>query len=184
MLSVLIPSSTRLTLIKLLRKKPDAASSSIDNAICVVARASRKREAPRAPEGWPDALFSVEIRSGRVLCSAGNSPKSSPVPTVSAAAYSMASGLTRKSIVCATCAGSSDMMKTSVHFATKSEARPPNAASRRDSVSSWPIRRVRLAPMESRTAISVARAAERASSRLAMLAHAISRTSPVTLSSR
>ncbi len=87
-------------------------------------------------------------------------------------------------IVCATCAGSSDMISASVQCATKMPAIPPNAASSSDSVSNCPISRARPAPIDSRTAISLARAAERASSRLAMLAQAISSTSPVTPSSR
>ena len=49
-----------------------------------------------------------------------------------------------------------------------------------DSVSSCASSCRRLAPSESRTAISVARPAPRASSRFAMLAHAMSSTMPVT----
>ena len=46
------------------------------------------------------------------------------------------------------------------------------------SVRSWRTRRERRAPSASRTEVCILRAAPRASSRLAMLAHAISRTSP------
>ena len=41
----------------------------------------RKRAADRAPDGWPACPSAPTTRSGRVLCSAGNRPKSSPVPT-------------------------------------------------------------------------------------------------------
>ena len=56
-------------------------------------------------------------------------------------------------------------------------------ASSADSVRSCRTTCQRLAPIDSRTAISLARAAPRASSRLAMLAQAISSTKPVTASS-
>ncbi len=58
------------------------------------------------------------------------------------------------------------------------------AASRHDSVSSWTMRCRRLAPIESRMAISPARPAERASSRLAMFAQAMRMTKTVTPRSR
>ena len=71
-------------------------------------------------------------------------------------------------------------MKRSVQRAATSPAAPPRTASRHDSVSSCVTSCRRVAPSESRTAISEARAADRASSKFAMLAHAISRTTPVT----
>ena len=57
---------------------------------------------------------------------------------------------------------------------------PPNAASRHASVSSCRTSCARLAPIERRIAISPARAAERASSRFAMFAQAMTSTSAVT----
>ena len=57
---------------------------------------------------------------------------------------------------------------------------PPITASRHDSVSSWRTSCQRPAPIESRIAISPLRAADRASSRFAMFAHAMRSTSPVT----
>ena len=71
-------------------------------------------------------------------------------------------------------------MKRSVQRAATSPAAPPRSARRHDSVSSCVTSRRRVAPSESRTAISDARPADRASSRFAMFAHAISRTTPVT----
>ena len=59
----------------------------------------------------------------------------------------------------------------------------PATASRALSVSSWPIRRPREAPIASRTANSRSRAAARARSRLARLAQAMSSTRPVIASS-
>ena len=75
-------------------------------------------------------------------------------------------------------------MKRSVHCATSRPAAPPRTARRHDSVSSCASRCRRDAPAASRTAISDVRAAERASSRFAILAHAIRRTTAVTTSSR
>ena len=176
-----MPRSTRLTLTRLLTKNPAAASSIIDSAICAVASTIRNRLAPRAPDGWPAWFFKVDTRSGRVLCSAGKRPNSRPVPMVSPPAKSSAGGLIENAIVCAASAGISDMMRRSVQCATSSPASPPNAASSSDSISSCPIRRARPAPSDRRMAISLARAADRASSRLAMFAQAISSTNPVTL---
>ena len=75
------------------------------------------------------------------------------------------------------------MMPVSVQRATTRPSAPPSAASSADSVSSCRTSCQRLAPIDSRTAISLARAAPRASSRLAMLAQAISSTNAVTPSS-
>ena len=59
---------------------------------------------------------------------------------------------------------------------------PPRPApmndSRMHSTSNWRTKRARLAPIESRTAISRSRAAARANSKLARLAHVMSRTIP------
>ena len=60
---------------------------------------------------------------------------------------------------------------------------PPTIDSIRLSASSWRSSRLRLAPIAVRMAISFCRAAARASSRLAMLAHAISSTKPTAPSS-
>ena len=61
---------------------------------------------------------------------------------------------------------------------------PPSTASTTDSVSNCASRCPRLAPIDRRTAISVLRAAARASSRFAMFAHAMRRTTPVIVKRR
>ena len=71
-------------------------------------------------------------------------------------------------------------MILSVAIATNSPAAPPHAASNHDSVRSCTISCRRVAPSDRRTAISPARAADRANSKLAMLAHAMSSTIAVT----
>src|ERR1041385_7576515 len=74
-------------------------------------------------------------------------------------------------------------MPERVHRATSRLAAPPSTPRRHASTSSCRTTRPRVAPSESRTAISMARLAPRASSRLAMLARAISRTRAVSAKS-
>ena len=62
-------------------KRPAATSSAIDSAIWAVTSPLRKRAAERAPVSCPALERMVVTRSGRVLCSAGNIPKTSPVPS-------------------------------------------------------------------------------------------------------
>ena len=179
-----MPRSTRLRFIRLFVNSPARISSIVESAIWVVARAVRKREAARAPDGWPAVLLIAETRSGRVLWSAGNSPKSRPVVIATAAVNISVVGSRRSLMKEVSSRGIRAMMPVSDQRATTRPSAPPIAASRADSVRSWRTTCQRLAPIDSRTAISLARAAPRASSRLAMLAQAISSTKPVTASSR
>ena len=182
--SAFSPSCTRLTLTRLLMNRPAATSSVIDRAICAVASVVRNLEAPRAPEGWPAVPFSAETRSARVLCRAGKRPNSSPVASVRAAAKIITGTSTCAATVLVASFGSIASIRSSVHCATTRPAAPPSSESRHDSPSSWRTSRARPAPIESRTAISPARAADRASSRLAMFAHAMTSTNAVTHCSR
>ena len=77
-----MPSSTRLTFIRLLVNSPAQTSSAIEIAIWIVASEARNHFADLPPPGWPAWPFSVVSRLGLVLCQAGNSPKSRPVPIV------------------------------------------------------------------------------------------------------
>ena len=72
---------------------------------------------------------------------------------------------------------------STAHPATTMAQTVPAAASTRLSIMSWRISRQRLAPSAARTATSRSRALARASSRLAMFAHVISRTRPTAASS-
>jgi hypothetical protein len=121
----------------------------------------------------------VVTSSGRVLFRAGKMPKSSPVPMESAAAKRITMGRIPTWSMSLPSAGRMDAMRLSVQCATSRLAMPPISARTVDSVSSWPSRRRRVAPSESRTAISMLRPAPRASSRLAMFAQAMSSTVPV-----
>ncbi len=70
-------------------------------------------------------------------------------------------------------------MSASVQYATTTPTIPPITASSTDSVRSWVMSCLRVAPSERRTAISSDRPAPRARSRFAMLAQAMSSTIPV-----
>ncbi len=59
-------------------KRPAEIKRAIDSAICAVASVMRKRAADFAPDGCPAFALSADTRFGRVLCRAGNNPKSNP----------------------------------------------------------------------------------------------------------
>ena len=60
-------------------KSPAPIRSAIESAIWTVTSDARNRSAPRSPASLPELLRSAVTRSGRVLESAGASPKSTPV---------------------------------------------------------------------------------------------------------
>src|SRR6185437_16643843 len=91
----------------------------IDNAICAVTNDDRKRAAERAPECLPVPARIVDARSGRVLCSAGNMPNSTPVASDNTAAQMMAEPWRLKSIVLDVSVGRRPAMRCSVQYATK-----------------------------------------------------------------
>ncbi len=119
--------------------KPAGTSSAIDIAICTVASVVRKRRAALAPPGWPAWFFSVAARSGRVLCSAGNSPNAMPVINAAAPAKMIIVELSENAIIPPSSGGMIDWMTSSVQRATNKPAIAPNEASRIDSVSSCVI---------------------------------------------
>ena len=105
---------------------------------------------------------------------AGRRAKARPRPTSTAAS-------TVNVMAVAASAGSSDahrIEREPCH--QQARRRRPWTASSSDSTSSWRTSCARLAPIDSRTAISVARLDDRTSSRFAMLAQAMSSTMPVT----
>ena len=183
-LSDWIPSSTRLTLIKLRVNRPAMTSKAIDSPICAVASPLRNRFAVRPPVDRPVCPFKVADRSGLVLCHAGSSPNSSPVASASAPVNRSIVASRRNSMMDVASGGSIDAIKASVQRATSRPPNPPNPASSHDSASSCRMSCPRVAPIDSRTAISPARSAVLASSKLAMFTQASSSTTPVTLSSR
>ena len=106
--------------------RPAEMSSAIDSAICAVTSDVRKRAAPRPPDSLPELLRSSVTRSGRVLCSAGTMPNTSPVPSDSTAAKISTGMLRLNCIVVAICGGSIAVMPASVQCATTMLTMPPS----------------------------------------------------------
>ena len=127
----------------------------------------------------PPSLSAV-VSSTRVTRKAGARPNSTPVSSEIAAVNSRTRTSGERSSV-GPALWATNLTKPSVPQSARSRpAAPPNTASSRFSVSSCRMNLHRPAPMESLSAISFCRAAPRASSRLAMLAQAISSTSPTS----
>ena len=78
--------------------------------------------------------------------------------------------------------GNIRVSRATPHFAMANPATPPIAESSKLSVSNCRIRRMRLAPIATRRAISLRRAMARVNSRLATLVQAISKTNPTVAS--
>ena len=150
----------------------------MDNATC--ATTSPLRRLNRRTRDSADAPFSAGARSGLVLAIAGASPNSSPTtidtPMLNSSTSPFSFGATVSTVPrdCSTNAESESVNRN----ASSSPATPPATDSTRLSLNSCRTRRPRLAPIASRTAISLRRSAARESSRLAMLAHAVSSTMP------
>ena len=79
--------------------------------------------------------------------------------------------------------GTNAMITSIVQYAITTPAMPATIASRNDSVSSWRISRVRLAPSDRRTATSRRRDTAFDNSRFATFAHAITSTSATSIDS-
>ena len=159
-----MPRSTRLTFTRLLRE--EAGRDQQRHRERDLRRRQRRAEprgAARAPDGWPACPFSVESRSGRVLCSAGNRPNRRPVPSVSAPRRAAPV----PSIVERERRGRLGRQHRGDQVAASTAPRP--GPRRRRARRAAAIRRAagaielpRLAPIDSRTAISLARAGARA----------------------
>ena len=145
-------------------------------ASCAATSVPKTRRS-RRPDDVRMPCFSSSPR-GRDSSSAGRMPQSTDVITVSAAANRR----TRASIPISSRRGTAGgASATSIRDSDTASSRPstlPARASSPDSASSWHMMRARPAPSALRTAISRWRVCERASIRLAILAHAISRTNP------
>ena len=111
--------------------------------------------------------------------SAGANPTSSPLTTTVARTNSK----TRPSNVTASSRGSFEAPRMrsarTLTYAISAPKIAPTPHNMADSVSSWPTMRPRPAPRDTRTAISRARAAPRASSKLVTLTHASRSSRPV-----
>ena len=92
----------------------------------------------RPPASFPELLRSAVTRSGRVLCSAGNSPNAIPVASDSAAAKTTAAQFIPNISSALMSGGMSAEMPRRVQDAKSRLAMPPITASVTDSVSSCP----------------------------------------------
>ena len=164
-LSAFRPRSTRLTFIRLLVNNPADTSSAIDRAICTVASVVRNRAAARAPDGCPDWPFSVETRSAALTAATRVvwSLEFTELSTMSRLAYIAAPPTITGAL-------------TASAGIERASAKPSTAIFRC-------FIRCPRRELFTRECISPARDADRASSRLAMFAHAISSTKAVTPSS-
>ena len=172
------PSGTCVSPLNDRRNRPAPTRSTSERATCA-------RTSPLAIGVWLDApgvrprSFIASIGAPRVARHAGATPKTSaamrPAAAVNASMRA-SSGSSRDTASEASCATRSRLPQC----ATATPAAAPMAASSRLSISSWRASRPRDAPSASRTLHSWLRAVARASSRLAMLAQAISSTNPAT----
>ena len=177
---MLIPRSTRLTLIRLRTNNPADTSSAIDNAICAVASVVRNRDAPRAAPFWPASSRSAATRVGRVLCRAGKSPKRSPVAIASVPGkqhYRSVDGEVDRRHRFRRQLRGNRVQRPARHQQTKGGA----GQRQDDGLEKQLANQPRAAGADRQpTAISPARPAPRTSSRLAIFAQAINSTTPVT----
>ena len=137
------------------------------------------------PEGPGESSFSAVTTSAFDPCSAGASPNTNAATSDSP----VVKAITRPSSASVTVIGNGreGSQATSTDVVARASSKPAPPATRNSvivSVRSCRIKRARPAPMASRTAISLRRAAPRASRMLATLAHATTNTSDtITVSS-
>jgi hypothetical protein len=173
------PGSTSVSRWKLRISRPAPASSTNASATCDTTSELRRNTRRRLPALPRPPSFRLSTGSRREFCSAGTSPNSTPVSSVSAARNTV----TRRSTPTSACAGrknggSSARMPRNIKRPSSSPSAPPISDSSRLSTSSWRISTKRLAPSAVRTASSRERSVPRASSRLARFAQPISSTTP------
>ena len=170
------PGRTRRISAKLRRRSPAPASSISESANwpTTSARRSRPREGPTVP-GPPSLRPSTRLV--RVACSAGTRPNSTVVSAVSAAAKPSTARSSRTSARWRIDSGAAASSRSSDQMESSTPQTVPASASNALSVRSWRTSRDRGAPSAVRTAISLLRAAPRASIRFATFAQAMSRTS-------
>ena len=177
------PTSIAFKLIRVRKKRPAPATSSVESATWKATIVRPLQPLRCFVEALPPSLIAVPI-SARVALHAGAMPKSTPVTRVTPAVK--LNTLQSKG----TCMPSRSQ-EFSSNFGravrprkpNKSPTDPPIAASIRLSVRTWRRIRPRPAPSARRTPISLCLADERASIRFAILAQARRSTNPTTASS-
>ena len=152
-----------------------------DNATSVTISAERSREPVLETVALLSPCFNASERSSREVCSAGTSPKSTVDTSESPSANRRTVMSTRTSSMRGRFAGDNATSPCTSMEASRRPASPATPASTQLSVSSCRTTRARPAPSAARSAISRVRPADRASRRFAILAHAMSHTTPTPL---
>ncbi len=153
-------------------------SSTSASAVCATTSPSRAQCRPRSPVAPRPPSLSVPWRSGRAAWSAGASPNSTPVSSDSVNANSNTRASTATSSMRGVPGGVSARSTSTPQYASTTPVAPPTAPSATLSVSSCLRIAPRPAPIAARSATSRSRPPARASSRFAMLTHAITSSRP------
>ena len=171
------PGDTRTRLEKLRSRRPAPMSSTRASPISRTTRAERILRWRTLPDPPRLSSFNESLIGCCVTCSAGTNPKTTPVTTESASAKSTTGQFSAMFCIRGMPPTEALVSSESAHAATINPAAPPTHDRTTLSTTSWRMTRARLAPSAIRSAISFCRSTARASSRLATLAQAISRTS-------
>ena len=179
MWSALNPGSNNRALRTLRMNRLAEISSRSENASCTATRPVDAQVFRAA--ACPPSVFRPDMRSPCVAFSAGARPKATALPSASAA-VNASTGRFRWtwSATGRSLGGTKEASSPAVQIWAATAAAAAHVTSTRFSVISWRTRRLRLHPIDSRTANSCRRAAARDSWRLATLAHAITRMMPTT----
>ena len=175
------PGSTRASASAVRMRSADPTRRINASATSTITSVARARFCRRPVPDRPLASFSDVVRSVFDVCSAGSSPKSTPVTIETAIVKATTRQSSETNVPASPTRGRLAVFTdSSARMPTTPSARPsapPITDRSRLSVRSCRRMRPRDPPIAARTAISRVRPVARASSRFATLAHAISRTS-------
>jgi hypothetical protein len=160
-------------------KRPAQVSRMMESAICATISPRCTRDRPPPPAASP---LRAGTSDGRVACSAGARPKSTPAITVTPKVKPSTVGLSRRSGRKLIAMGSEIRFANPIASdATSNPAAPARSENTRLSTSSCRTSCARDAPSARRIAISRARSFARARKRLETFTQATSRRSPTTV---
>ncbi len=166
-------SDARLLTDRIISPAPTSSTTAIATSPTTSAARTRSERRPSLPRA---VSLSAVITSTERACSPGASPTrmadAIETTTVNAATSTFNPGATKLGSV----TGLSVASQATARRASTRPAAVPVSVSTQLSVTNWRTRRALPAPRAVRTAISRRRASDRATSRLATLAHAMSRT--------
>ena len=184
--STSMPGSIVRAACRLRTKRPAVISSSSESATSATTSPFFRSSLPPRSGCALSPPLSAGTSPGRDASSAGATPNRMPVTHDSSSAKRRTRWSMAKSTASgrAPAGGGAALKPPMIAQASRTPATPPSRDNRTLSVSSWRMRRARLAPRASRTAISRRRAAALDSSRFAIFAQAISSTAPTAPPSR